>query len=280
MAINLLSQVKPAENQGLTAEWTFNKSLVNNPIHKELNALPSSIVDLIIDYLEDRTNVFGAKEWTTYCGKVEPAPPMPLDIETTWQKACYFHPHSKKIKHSHICVYIPKAIGGKPFTLKILSNIAKRYFPHNKEGFIYILPSIAQDFESKPIQKSYWVLMTKEALPETINRIISRESIFPSGSLYSIPKTLEVVSCILASYFISQKKTERLFIDDPLSYTYCEERSGECYNVIVGGFSEKGFSITQSAHYLSHQVGLCALQRIQSPEDARFLWQQRSLRLK
>src|ERR1700722_18043860 len=72
----------------------------------------------------------------------------------------------KSAKDSLMLVRLPKTLNGQ-LTLKSLGELAKRYFQDSDTGYRFIWPAITHELENKSIDKSRWVLMTKDALPRS-----------------------------------------------------------------------------------------------------------------
>jgi len=131
------------------AEWIPGDAKSREPVDRKLlddavhlaignkkensNGLPIAISKLVVDYLEEFP-CFGESEWTILCGKVDPAPPLPEDFSAIWNEPCPIY-SGKKISETHMLVYIPATVDEKPFTLKKLGEIAKRFFLKNDAGY-------------------------------------------------------------------------------------------------------------------------------------------------
>lgn len=226
---------------------------------ENLNGLPQAISKMVVDYLEEYPS-FGESEWTTLCGRVDPAPSLPPDFSDLWNRPCPIYP-GMKISETHMLVYIPATVDGKPFTLKKLGEIAKRFFPQNDKGFRSIWPGVVDELGDKSI-KSRWVLMTKDVLPGSRNKsyaeqqkIVARLAKKSLG--YKVPDTLEAATCILAQYFFDSKT--RLFNNEPWTYTRCEEKI-QGYQTVVGAFAPAGLDVCSSDFDYDH-IGIAALRK-------------------
>lgn len=134
-------------------------------------------------------------------------------------------------------VYIPATVDEVPFTLKKLGEIAKRYFPKNDQGYRYIWSDIVSELGDKSIDRSHWVLMTKDVLPGSKGKCYDGQQrmiakLAKKSLSYEVPRILESATCILAQYFDSKT---RLFSDAPWTYTRCNEKV-QGRPTIVGGF--------------------------------------------
>ncbi|MBA3815732.1 MAG: hypothetical protein H0X29_04270 [Parachlamydiaceae bacterium] len=100
------------------AEWvsgdTKSRERLNDAVYSA-KSFPQAITQIVIDYLEVNP-CFGESEWAALCGRVDPAPSLPPDFYDIWNGPCPIY-SGKKISETHMLVYIPATIDGKPFTL-------------------------------------------------------------------------------------------------------------------------------------------------------------------
>ncbi|MBA3816526.1 MAG: hypothetical protein H0X29_08425, partial [Parachlamydiaceae bacterium] len=222
-------------------------------------SFPQAISKMVVDYLEEYPS-FGESEWTALCERVDPAPPLPHDFSDIWNGPCPIY-SGKKISETHMLVYIPATVDGKPFTLKKLGEIAKRFFPQNDSGYSHIWSGINDELGDKSI-KSRWVLMTKDVLPGSRNKSYAEQQktvdrLAKKSLVYKVPGTLEAATCILVQYFFDSKT--RLFNDEPLTYTRCKEKV-RGYQTVVGGFAPAGLDVFRS-HSDYDSIGVAALRK-------------------
>jgi F-box domain len=167
----------------------------------------------------------------------------------------------KSAKDSLMLVRLPKTLN-RQLTLKSLGELAKRYFTDNNMGYKFIWSVIVDDLGNKSIDKSRWVLMTKDVLPgSTVKSYNDQKDIvvnLAQKSLigYEVPETLEAAVCILAQYFDSNT---RLFSDSPLTYKRCEEKA-QGYRTVVGNFAPAGLSVRYNI-FDGGSVGVAALRK-------------------
>jgi hypothetical protein len=148
----------------------------------------------------------------------------------------------KNAKDSLMLVRLPKTLNGG-LTLKSLGELAKKYFSKNDKGYNFIMTPIVQELGDQSINKSSWVLMTKDVLPGSRNKSygeqqkIVAELAEKSLINYEVPGTLESAVCILSQYFGSNP---HLFSSE--TFTRCKEEV-EGYQTCVGGFTSSGLSV-------------------------------------
>ena len=161
------------------------------------------------------------------------------------------------IRETHVLVRMPKGL-----TLKSLGELAKKYFSQYSDGYRFIWSAIVQELGDKSIDKSHWVLMTKDVLPGSRNKSYGEQQKIVADlaekSLisYEVPETLESAACILSQYFGSNI---RLFSDNPWTYTRCKENV-QGYQVVVGGFAPAGLCVSYD-DYDDDSIGVAALRK-------------------
>jgi hypothetical protein len=165
----------------------------------------------------------------------------------------------KNAKDSLMLVRLPKTLNGG-LTLKSLGELAKKYFSASKTGYGCIFPGIIQELGDKSIDKSQWVLMTKDILPGSRDKNYSEQqkivAELAEKSLisYEIPEVLESTACILSQYFVSNI---RLFSDNSKIYIYCKDKIKNI-PIVVGGFGLDGLTISFNG---CNSTGVTALRK-------------------
>jgi len=167
----------------------------------------------------------------------------------------------KNARDTLMLVRLPKTLNGQ-LTLKSLGELAKKYFSDSGAGYRIIWPGIVDELGDKSIDKSRWVLMTKDVLPGSRNESYANpqksvdELAEKSLISYEVPETLESAACILSQYFGSNT---RLFSDNPWTYTRCkEEVKGR--QIVVGGFAPSGLVVNISL-YDTDCFGVAAMRK-------------------
>jgi hypothetical protein len=190
---------------------------------------------------------FGKELWEKYLGDVGEEPPLPSYIQQILQSPCPFFP-GKKVEETHLLTLIPKTVNGKLLTLDSLEELVK----HPKQGqatkYIYYWDDIKKEYGSQSLSSSYWVLMTRDVIPESRNRSYdAQKQLLKSYSqkahvLYEVPHLLEAAVSISMEYL---KTGQRLYSNDPLTYTRCQERvsSHPTWPLEVGGFAAGGLHV-------------------------------------
>lgn len=195
----------------------------------------------------------GDKKWKSIAdiGKSDPIPKEMLKI---LKQPCPFF-KGKQLGQTHMLVWIPSTLNGKPLTTNSLGQFVKNNgFSKNEFGYREYWSDFVAEYGDKPIEKSCWVLMTKNLIPE-INYGYMNKNIKMLPDDYKVPQALEAAFCIFAKYYSSGK---RLFKQEsrkkgfiaPSYNAVCHEaiNTPEANNVrtFVGCFSKKGLQIMYS----------------------------------
>jgi hypothetical protein len=199
---------------------------------------------------------FGKELWAKYLGDVGEEPPLPPDIDKILKSPCPFFP-GKKVEETHLLTLIPKTVNGKPLTLNFLEELVK----HPKQGqatkYRYCWDKVRQEYGETQLQNSYWVLLTKDIIPES--RDFNLKPLNEKSIAYEIPHLLEVSVSIFMEYLRTGKK---LYNDEPGSFSCCQERIGS-FPIFVGYFSPGGLRIAshEPGIYLPEFYGVGGLRR-------------------
>jgi hypothetical protein len=160
---------------------------------------------------------------------------------------CPFWP-DKQVKDTHLLVLIPATVGGVPFTLNLLGELIQ----HPKNGghrtkYSYYSERVKAQIGEQSPPRSYWLLMTRDVLPGSRNKGYAAQKELVAGYAsregvpYVLPSVLEAATAIFMHH---AREGERLFGNDPWTYTRCQEKvDNNRYPVFVGSFSSGGLSV-------------------------------------
>ena len=185
----------------------------------------------------------GQRAWERYYGAVGEEPALPADIEEMMDSPCPFW-EGKRVKETHLLVLIPEQLAGRPLTLDYVGELIKR--PQEGYGTEYrSYPDAIRDaIGHQSPESSYWVLMTRDVLEGSRNKTYKDQCALVAdhanrtGLPYEVPKALEAAVVVLLHHV---RSGERLYSDNPLTYTRCQEKVQK-YQLVVGGFSSGGLS--------------------------------------
>jgi hypothetical protein len=141
-------------------------------------------------------------------------------------------------------VWIPETINGKPLTINSFRELLKLKPEFSNDGYGYIWDEITKQEGGKSIE-SGWVLMATDVLPESRNKTYSDQKIMierlneNDQTGWDVPMLGQAIVCIATEYLKSGK---RLFGNDPLTYTRCQEKIGR-FQLVVGGFAPSGLGV-------------------------------------
>jgi hypothetical protein len=204
----------------------------------------------------------GPKEWKQYFGEVGAAPPLPANINEILNSSCPFWP-GKQVKDTHLLVLVPATVDGRPFTLDLLGELIKDpQGGFRKAEFEIYGNEVRRELGAQSPGSSYWVLMTRDVLPGSRGKTYDAQKALVAAHVhYDIPYVLEAATAILLHH---ARIGERLYTDDPWTYTRCQEKVlGNKYPVVVGGFSSGGFLVLNYYFYsvYSSSFGVSCLRK-------------------
>ena len=151
---------------------------------------------------------------------------------------------------------IPNTINGKPFTLNYLEELIKKPKSKYITKYKYYGDLVKKTLGNKSYP-SHWILMTKDTVLGSrsmtyswccnmINNYSKR-----IGIPYELPHELDAATSILMHYV---KTGERLYNDNPWTYTYSQDVDKHKDPLVVGGFDYNGLCISSIFNSSSHGV--------------------------
>jgi hypothetical protein len=189
----------------------------------------------------------GPKEWKQYFGEVGAVPPLPANINEVLNSSCPFW-SGKLVKDTHLLVLVPATVDGEPFTLDLLGELIKS--PQGggrKTEYSRYDDAVKEELGAQSPRSSYWVLMTRDVLPGSRSKAYDAQEALVAAHAsrlnlpYEMPDALSAATAILLHH---ARTGERLYTDDPYTYTRCQERVLDSeYPVVVGGFSSGGLDV-------------------------------------
>ena len=200
-----------------------------------------------------------ASVWQRYFGDVGVAPPLPDNIEDVLNSPCPFWEY-KQVRDTHLLVLIPSHVVGQPLTLNYLGQLIER--PQG-EGhatqYRYYWDGVREAIGSQISGSSYWVLMTRDVLPGSRWKSYEEQcALVERHQSYTVPGALEAAVVMLLHHVRSE---DRLYTDNPVTYTRCLDKDTNGWPVIVGDFSSGGLYINYHNYDTSRNVGIAALRK-------------------
>ena len=213
-------------------------------------------------YADRRINnsKFGADEWRRYYNVMVDDKALPADIEQRLNQPCpFWGDQGKKVRDTHMLVLIPATVDGQPFNLAKLGNLmqAPTDIGH-KAGISPSYESVAGNIIESP-DESYWLLMTKEMVPGSIDKDYAEQETIVTAVSYEAPSILEAATVLLTHFvrrgdclaymqkqdppylrysredppYLRHSKCSRMF------YTSCKDKDPleENSNLVLGNFT-------------------------------------------
>ena len=237
----------------------------NNPLLKQVELITWTAKIDFTESLEINLNhrslAFGKQQWEDYFGDIGIEPPLPQDIHQILNSPCPFW-SGKRVCDTHLFVLVPATVNGKPLTLdslqKLIANPKKGY----KTQYWFYSVSVKKELGPKSTS-SHWVLMTKDVIPGSCNKSYEGQKELiathakKSGWCYELPMALDAAVCILMEHV---QTGTRLYSDNPLTFTRCQEKANlNLWPVVIGGFATGGLRVEDNRWdgYVYNGVGAC-----------------------
>ena len=201
---------------------------------------------------------FGKAKWERFFGDVGAEPPLPKDIVEVLKSPCPYW-GGKRIEETHLLVLIPQTVNGRPLTLSTLQELIQ----HPREGgastkYSNYYELAQKEIGSQPVSSSYWALMTKDVLPNSRSKNYGEQQALIKGP-YAVPGALETATGLLMHH---AQTGERLYPDQPQTYTRCQETLSNGYRVVFGSFGSSGLFVFSFNFVIRYDYfGLCGLRK-------------------
>ena len=222
--------------------------------------LKANVLRLELKELEAKGFRFiGEKVWSQCLGDVGEVPPLPEDIIQTLNSPCPWF-EGKKLFETHMLVLIPATVKGNPLTLNSIGELVKSPKMGHLTEYRYIWKDLKDEHGDTAIGESYWVLMTKDVLEGSRGKTREEQlALAASQTGYQAPTLREAIFSIFMRYVSNE---ERLFSDDPFTWTCCQEEPIGGNQIVVGGFTSLGLAVNDyRSDPGSPIVGVAALRK-------------------
>ncbi|MBA3603685.1 MAG: hypothetical protein H0W50_08605 [Parachlamydiaceae bacterium] len=246
-AVSIFSEVFPLEVvREITNYADFDTSKILLRVSKGMNNVISS-------QNEERRKLvkgmaFGKEEWLKFYDQdIGNEPLFPRNIIEIL----------KSVGDSFFLTLIPKGQSVKSF-----GELSKKYFPTSTGYDEDVFKPILEVLET-PNDKSYWALMSKDVLNGSRGKKFEAQQkmvaeFFQNANVNcKVPTALEAVVSILTHHV---RSGERLFSDNPITYTRCLDVY-KGYQVVVGGFALSGLRVHYYYSDGDDRLGVAALRK-------------------
>jgi hypothetical protein len=221
---NLVSDVVQNIFEFLSVDDLTKIRFVNNEWNRKAS-------ELIINKI-----AFGNKNWIKAFGSgVIPETEINKDIESLPKdivkillSKCQINPEeNKRVYETHVFVWIPKTVvidekeenltirTEVNLTIKTMGQLIKKMFSSkNKNGYGFLTKPIMDQYGDQPIDKSGWVLLSKNLIPGSGNNTYTQQQELVKNLAeitkipYEAPQVLPLIIRIFAQYMESNKKID------------------------------------------------------------------------
>ena len=203
-------------------------------------------------------SVLDASVWERYYGAVDSSPSPPSGIDQILNSPCPFW-RGKQVKDTHLLALIPSRVAGKPLTLDYLGELIKspKGGGHKTQYRAY-WDEARKAIGSQSPGKSYWVLMTRDVLDGSRKKSYKDQcALVARHRGYTVPGALEAAVVVLLHHV---RSGERLYSDNPYTFTRCQEKV-QNYQLVVGGFSSGDLHVNIHIYVSDSYVGVAGLRK-------------------
>ena len=184
---------------------------------------------------------FGKEQWQELFGvDVGEEPPITEEILNFLTSDDPDHPGKKRVETGMFYLH-PAQVDKKPFNLNTFIDLAKKKCGDSVVNYIW--SDITADHGAVSPAKAQWMWLASDVIPGSGNRSYTEQQrLIAERPGLEVPDDLSATVAILTHY---ARTGERLFSDDPWTYTRCSNRvSG--YQMAVGGFAPAGLFLSYS----------------------------------
>jgi len=226
-----------------------------------LSVSESSEIELSESIRELPEGAFGPAEWEKYFKfAVDDAPPVPEEFLESWEQPCpFFKEENKNVSETQALFLVPKGL-----SINKMGELAKNPAQGHKveNGYDFLWDKIKDQYGDEEVQESYWVLMTKNVIPDSRRKTRDAQlAMASSAEGYEAPSLLEAIIC---NYVEHVRSGERLFSKNPWTFTCCREAPIDLDKLVVGGFACAGLNVHDAYFYYcdsSDYVGVAGVLR-------------------
>ena len=238
-------------------------------VNSQFATVPSEIVKMIFSYLSgdfesaasaahvchrwkiiiqlkdketlEKYGAFGAAEWGQYLGEVGKGPRIPRGI-FAWLDGTSVKTEGPGEKNGETGLFflMPAKVNGEELCLDALRKLTQKAtgaWPTEYRGYS---DRVRKHYGENPVVTSYWVWMSKTLLLDSRGKSYDKQKSMVNalGNGHKLPEALEAV--VLNIVWYASHNGEKLFSDNPATYTRCQRVISGRMPLIVGGFGLKG----------------------------------------
>ena len=212
-----------------------------------------------LSQMDSRLSAYVDKSvWERYFDAVGEDPVLPDGLEAIMDSPCPFWV-GRQVRDTHLLALIPSHVAGQPLTLDYLGDLITR--PQGEDHgtkYRYYWDGIRKAIGNQSPSSSYWVLMTKDVLPGSRDKSYRDQcALVERHQGYAVPGALEAAVVVLLHHV---RSGERLYSDNPYTYTRCRERV-RGLQLVVGGFSSGGLSVDNNYNSSRSDSGIAGLRK-------------------
>jgi hypothetical protein len=188
--------------------------------------------------------VFDESDWVTHVDlsayglTTEDIPPLDPRKATTLLERILSSPLMTKIEENAgiTLLTIPKGL-----TFNTLVKFVESIKMENKPKFTEIWNLFSSKLGDIPIDKTYRIVITNNIFKKSRNKSFTKQKDLVVKNGCEIPKALEATVLLIVTFLNS---SNRLYNDNPWTFTRCSDDIVADYPVVVGGFSHDGLRVT------------------------------------
>lgn len=181
---------------------------------------------------------FGERKWAIFLGDVKAKSRLPRNIHEIMQEECPFWP-GKKVIETHMLLLIPAKVDSMPLTLKGLDFLGRKPRQGRPKQYDKTSWELVCEMMNQPagmsVEKTQWVLMTKELLPGSHSLSYLDQCALLENSntkqkvKYVVPRAIELAVAHFAKGISSEQPLHGL-----LNYSRCQETREDQQLAIAG----------------------------------------------
>lgn len=220
------------------------------------------------------SRAFGKEKWEDFLGKVGKVRSLPRNIHLMLASPCPFW-EGKKVEETHVLILIPSMVAERSLTPNWLNRLTER--SKNSKNLLpdLLFPAeYKKQFGDTPIEKSYWVLMTRDPLPKdkegnTVGVTQEYETFKIQQEGYFFPRPIEAVICKIMERRLNGRSLLNGKYPPDQGFTPCEPE-GFKEPIFVDMSNRSGVEIIglSELRRREEEIGVAVLRRLPNSSDS------------